>query len=104
MRNMDIDTEMIPTSCSDSVKAMDCQANSPFLDAVSMFDNDGNVNDFNNNVKDETFAAPDMSKNEVHQFIAIFTILFASRHVVDKGAAVLIEFINNLLRIYDQDF
>ncbi|OAD79066.1 hypothetical protein PHYBLDRAFT_164148 [Phycomyces blakesleeanus NRRL 1555(-)] len=117
MRNMDVDTEVIPTSRSDSVEAMDGQANSPFLDAASMFDNDRDDNDFDDNVEDEVneieiedfnsedpFAAPDMPKNEVHQFIAIFTVLFASRHVVDKGAAVLIEFINNLLRIYDQDF
>ncbi|OAD81555.1 hypothetical protein PHYBLDRAFT_162154 [Phycomyces blakesleeanus NRRL 1555(-)] len=117
MRNMDVDTEVILTSHSDSVEAMDGQANSPFLDAASMFDNDRDDNDFDDNVEDEVneieiedfnsedpFAAPDMPKNEVHQFIAIFTVLFASRHVVDKGAAVLIEFINNLLRIYDQDF
>ncbi|OAD71962.1 hypothetical protein PHYBLDRAFT_68752 [Phycomyces blakesleeanus NRRL 1555(-)] len=117
MRNMDVDTEVIPTSRSNSVEAMDGQANSPFLDAASMFDNDRNDNDFDDNVEDEVneieiedfnsedpFAAPDMPKNEVHQFIAIFTVLFASRHVADKSAAVLIEFINNLLRIYDQDF
>ncbi|OAD65946.1 hypothetical protein PHYBLDRAFT_175684 [Phycomyces blakesleeanus NRRL 1555(-)] len=117
MRNMDVDTEVILTSRSDSVEAMDGQANSPFLDAASMFDNDRDDNDFDDNVEDEVneieiedfnsedpFAAPDMPENEVHQFIAIFTVLFASRHVVDKGAAVLIEFINNLLRIYDQDF
>ncbi|OAD65116.1 hypothetical protein PHYBLDRAFT_176412 [Phycomyces blakesleeanus NRRL 1555(-)] len=119
MRNMDVDTEIIPISRSDSVEAMDGQTNSPFLDATSMFDNDRDNNDFDDNVEDEVneieiedfnsqdqypFAAPNMPENEVHQFIAIFTVLFASRHVVDKGAAVLIEFINNLLRIYDQDF
>ncbi|OAD65496.1 hypothetical protein PHYBLDRAFT_176088 [Phycomyces blakesleeanus NRRL 1555(-)] len=117
MRNMNVDTEVILTSCSDSVEAMDGQANSPFLDAASMFDNDRDDNDFDDNVEDEVneikiedfnsedpFTASDMLENEVHQFIAIFMVLFASRHVVDKGAAVLIEFINNLLRIYNQDF
>ncbi|OAD71067.1 hypothetical protein PHYBLDRAFT_171128 [Phycomyces blakesleeanus NRRL 1555(-)] len=117
MRNIDVDTEVIPTSRSNSVEAMDGQANSPFLNAASMFDNDRDNNDFDDNVEDEVneieiedfnsedpFAAPDMPENEVYQFIAIFTVLFASRHVVDKGAAVLIEFINNLLRIYNQDF
>ncbi|OAD74063.1 hypothetical protein PHYBLDRAFT_168470 [Phycomyces blakesleeanus NRRL 1555(-)] len=117
MRNMDVDTEIILTSHSDSVEAMDGQANSSFLDAASIFDNDRDNNNFDDNVEDEVneikiedfnsedpFAASDMPENEVHQFIAIFMVLFASRHVVDKGAAVLIEFINNLLRIYDQDF
>ncbi|OAD73064.1 hypothetical protein PHYBLDRAFT_169320 [Phycomyces blakesleeanus NRRL 1555(-)] len=131
MRNMDVDTEdrkktnkllysifvLIPTSRSNSVEAIDSQANLPFLDTASMFDNDRDNNDFDDNVEDEVneieiedfnsedpFAASDMPENEVYQFIAIFTVLFASRYVIDKGAAVLIEFINNLLRIYDQDF
>ncbi|OAD74559.1 hypothetical protein PHYBLDRAFT_167965 [Phycomyces blakesleeanus NRRL 1555(-)] len=45
-----------------------------------------------------------MPENPVHRFIATFTVLFASRYVVNKGSVVLIEFINELLKIYGQDF
>ncbi|KAG2191149.1 hypothetical protein INT47_012155 [Mucor saturninus] len=50
------------------------------------------------------FEAPGMPENPVHKFIAIFTVLFTSRYVVNKGSIVLIEFINELLKIYEQDF
>ncbi|OAD73075.1 hypothetical protein PHYBLDRAFT_146386 [Phycomyces blakesleeanus NRRL 1555(-)] len=107
------------------------QANSPILDTVSIFDNDvfvgnnynGNEsnmtddNDSNDNSKEDTakiyveefnnedpFAASGMLENPVHRFIAIFTVLFASRYVVNKSSVVLIEFINELLKIYGQDF
>ncbi|OAD65440.1 hypothetical protein PHYBLDRAFT_153524 [Phycomyces blakesleeanus NRRL 1555(-)] len=50
------------------------------------------------------FSNSSMPENPVHRFIATFTVLFASRYVVNKGAAVLIEFINELLKIYERDF
>ncbi|OAD70534.1 hypothetical protein PHYBLDRAFT_171283 [Phycomyces blakesleeanus NRRL 1555(-)] len=130
-RSMEVDTEIIPTYQSDSVEAMDGQANSPISDAVSTFDNDVFVgNDYNGDESDTTddndsddngeedtaeiyveefnnedpFAASGMPENPVHRFIATFTVLFASRYVVNKGSVVLIEFINELLKIYGQDF
>ncbi|OAD68454.1 hypothetical protein PHYBLDRAFT_69011 [Phycomyces blakesleeanus NRRL 1555(-)] len=130
-RSMEVDTEIIPTYQSHSVEAMDGQANSPISDAVSIFDNDvfvGNDyngdeseitddNDSDDNGKEDTakiyvgefnnedpFAASGMPENPVHRFIATFTVLFASCYVVNKGSAVLIEFINELLKIYEQDF
>ncbi|OAD79371.1 hypothetical protein PHYBLDRAFT_58422 [Phycomyces blakesleeanus NRRL 1555(-)] len=99
MRNMDVDTEVILTSQSNSVEVMDGQTNSPFLDVISMFDNDRDDNDFDDNAEDkvneieiENFSSEDLSaayympKNEVYQFTVTFT------------------FINNLLRVYNQDF
>ncbi|OAD65788.1 hypothetical protein PHYBLDRAFT_71692 [Phycomyces blakesleeanus NRRL 1555(-)] len=54
-RSMEVDTEIIPTYQSDSVEAMDSQANSPISDAVSMFDNDVFVgNDYNGDESDRT--------------------------------------------------
>ncbi|OAD70065.1 hypothetical protein PHYBLDRAFT_71509 [Phycomyces blakesleeanus NRRL 1555(-)] len=41
---------------------------------------------------------------EMHRFIATFVVMFTSRYVVNKGAIVLIKFINKLLTIYEQDF
>ncbi|OAD66829.1 hypothetical protein PHYBLDRAFT_174852 [Phycomyces blakesleeanus NRRL 1555(-)] len=115
--------EVIPTYQSDSMEAMDGQAYSPILDAVSTFDNDvfvvGHTNDNNSDENGEEdfanidveefdsedpFAASGMPKNPVHRFIATFTVLFASRYVVNKGSVVLIEFINKLLKIYRQHF
>ncbi|OAD69430.1 hypothetical protein PHYBLDRAFT_73939 [Phycomyces blakesleeanus NRRL 1555(-)] len=57
MRNIDVDTEVISTSCFNSVEEIDGQANSPFLDAASMFDNDRDNNDFDDNVEDEINTA-----------------------------------------------
>ncbi|OAD79477.1 hypothetical protein PHYBLDRAFT_58525 [Phycomyces blakesleeanus NRRL 1555(-)] len=53
---------------------------------------------------EDPFATPNMPENSVHRFIATFVVMFASRYVVNKGAVVLIEFINKLLLIYKQDF
>ncbi|OAD80292.1 hypothetical protein PHYBLDRAFT_137842 [Phycomyces blakesleeanus NRRL 1555(-)] len=54
-RSMEVDTEIIPTYQSDSVEAMDGQANSPILDVISTFDNDIFVgNDYNGNESDTT--------------------------------------------------
>ncbi|OAD68825.1 hypothetical protein PHYBLDRAFT_149835 [Phycomyces blakesleeanus NRRL 1555(-)] len=130
-RSMKVDTEIIPTYQSDSVEAMDGQTNSPILDTVSTFDNDVFVgNDYNGDESDTTddndsddngeedtakiyvgefnnedpFAASGIPENPVHRFIATFTVLFASCYVVNKGSVVLIEFINELLKIYGQDF
>ncbi|OAD68578.1 hypothetical protein PHYBLDRAFT_63514 [Phycomyces blakesleeanus NRRL 1555(-)] len=130
-RSMEVDTEIIPMYQSDSVEAMDGQTNSPILDAVSTFDNDVFVgNDYNGDESDTTddndsnengeedtaeiyveefnnedpFTASGMPENPVHRFIATFTVLFASCYVVNKGSVVLIEFINELLKIYGQDF
>ncbi|OAD71781.1 hypothetical protein PHYBLDRAFT_72737 [Phycomyces blakesleeanus NRRL 1555(-)] len=50
------------------------------------------------------YNTPDMPQNPVHRFIATFVVMFASHYVVDKGAVVLIKFINKLLTIYEQDF
>ncbi|OAD81287.1 hypothetical protein PHYBLDRAFT_161902 [Phycomyces blakesleeanus NRRL 1555(-)] len=53
---------------------------------------------------EDPFATPNMPENPVHRFIATFVVMFASCYVVNKGAVVLIEFINKLLSIYKQDF
>ncbi|OAD69167.1 hypothetical protein PHYBLDRAFT_172422 [Phycomyces blakesleeanus NRRL 1555(-)] len=130
-RSMEVDTEIILTYQSNSVEAMDGQANSPISDAISMFDNDifvGNDyngdesnttddNDSDDNGEEDTakiyveefnnenpFAVSGMPKNPVHRFIATFTVLFASCYVVNKGSVILIEFINKLLKIYGQYF
>ncbi|OAD74310.1 hypothetical protein PHYBLDRAFT_167725 [Phycomyces blakesleeanus NRRL 1555(-)] len=65
-----------------------------------------NVIELDNNElnSEDPFATPDMPQNPVHRFIATFVVMFASCYVVDKGAVVLIEFINKLLTIYKQDF
>ncbi|OAD72419.1 C2H2-type zinc finger transcription factor [Phycomyces blakesleeanus NRRL 1555(-)] len=55
-------------------------------------------------VNEDPFDAPNMPENPVHQFIATFAVLFILRYVVNKGATVLIEFINQLLKIYSKDF
>ncbi|OAD68355.1 C2H2-type zinc finger transcription factor [Phycomyces blakesleeanus NRRL 1555(-)] len=55
-------------------------------------------------VNEDPFNAPNMPENPVHQFIATFAVLFISRYVINKGAAILIEFINQLLKIYGEDF
>ncbi|OAD67065.1 hypothetical protein PHYBLDRAFT_166755 [Phycomyces blakesleeanus NRRL 1555(-)] len=90
-------------------------------DAISNGDNDDSGSNSNEISEDESeddvielddnelnsedpFATPDMPQNPVHRFIATFVVMFASRYVVDKGAVVLIEFINKLLTIYEQDF
>ncbi|OAD66837.1 hypothetical protein PHYBLDRAFT_70172 [Phycomyces blakesleeanus NRRL 1555(-)] len=90
-------------------------------DAISNGDNDdsgSNSNKINENESEDDiidldsnelnsedpFATPDMPRNPVHRFIATFVVMFASRYVIDKGAVVLIEFINKLLTIYEQDF
>ncbi|OAD69734.1 C2H2-type zinc finger transcription factor [Phycomyces blakesleeanus NRRL 1555(-)] len=110
------------------------QANSPDSNAATMADNvsvDDEISEVNGNdsdierdinsdsgsgeeegvetdveefVNEDPFDAPNMPENPVHQFIATFAILFISRYVVNKGAAVLIEFINQLLKIYGEDF
>ncbi|OAD80245.1 hypothetical protein PHYBLDRAFT_140249 [Phycomyces blakesleeanus NRRL 1555(-)] len=55
-------------------------------------------------VNEDPFDAPNMPENPVHWFIATFAVLFISHYVVNKGAAILIEFINQLLKIYGKDF
>ncbi|OAD67045.1 C2H2-type zinc finger transcription factor [Phycomyces blakesleeanus NRRL 1555(-)] len=52
----------------------------------------------------DPFEVSNMSENPVHHFIATFAILFISRYVVNKGATILIEFINQLLKMYSKDF
>ncbi|OAD71936.1 hypothetical protein PHYBLDRAFT_146921 [Phycomyces blakesleeanus NRRL 1555(-)] len=59
------------------------------------------VKEFNNK---DLFATPNMPENPVHRFIATFVVMFASCYVVNKGAVILIKFINKLLSIYKQDF
>ncbi|OAD65482.1 C2H2-type zinc finger transcription factor [Phycomyces blakesleeanus NRRL 1555(-)] len=110
------------------------QANSPDLNAATMADNvsvDNEISEVNGNdsdierdmnsdsgsgeeegvetdveefVNEDPFDAPNMPENPVHWFIATFAVLFISRYVVNKGAAILIEFINQLLKIYGKDF
>ncbi|KAI9003066.1 hypothetical protein CLU79DRAFT_841448 [Phycomyces nitens] len=103
------------------------QTNVPVSEPAFMFDNDvsiGNDDEDNgagngNDSDDEEdvveieleeldveapFGAPGMPENPVHKFVAIFAVLFISRYVVNKGSVVLIEFINELLKIYEQDF
>ncbi|OAD66189.1 hypothetical protein PHYBLDRAFT_175482 [Phycomyces blakesleeanus NRRL 1555(-)] len=114
---------------SGSVEVLACQSDLPTLDISPMsvdyeVDVDFNDMDFeyesNENAKDTVdidveevdteclyenmFSNTSMPENPVHRFIATFTVLFASRYVVNKGAVVLIEFINKLLKIYKQDF
>ncbi|OAD75512.1 hypothetical protein PHYBLDRAFT_64428 [Phycomyces blakesleeanus NRRL 1555(-)] len=100
---MDIDFE---TMCS--------QTNSPVWEGAAISDNEvafsnesngeSSDGDENDNDKENSFATPNMPENLVHRFIATFVIMFASHYVVNKGADVLIEFINKLLSIYEQDF
>ncbi|OAD71770.1 C2H2-type zinc finger transcription factor [Phycomyces blakesleeanus NRRL 1555(-)] len=94
------------------------QANSPDSNATMMADNvsvDDEISEVNGNDSDierdmnsdsgsDPFDAPNMSENPVYQFIATFAVLFISCYVVNKGAAILIEFINQLLKIYGKDF
>ncbi|KAG2190839.1 hypothetical protein INT47_005589 [Mucor saturninus] len=115
---------------SESMETMGGQANLPFLDSVPMSDDDladnevngddteiANDSDNGNNEEsdveeidveefngEEPFGAPGMPENPVHRAIAIFVVLFASRYAVNKGAVVLIQFVNELLMVYGQDF
>ncbi|OAD72705.1 hypothetical protein PHYBLDRAFT_146020 [Phycomyces blakesleeanus NRRL 1555(-)] len=50
-------------------------------------------------VDEDPFVTPNMPENPVHRFITTFVVMFASHYVVNKGAIVLIEFINKLLTI-----
>ncbi|OAD66175.1 hypothetical protein PHYBLDRAFT_175470 [Phycomyces blakesleeanus NRRL 1555(-)] len=126
---MNIDAKSILVQESGSVEVLACQSDLPVLDISPMsvdyeVDVDFNDIDFeyesNENAKDTVdidveevdteclyenmFSNSSMPENPVHRFIATFTVLFASRYVVNKGAVVLIEFINKLLKIYKQDF
>ncbi|KAG2192672.1 hypothetical protein INT47_009242 [Mucor saturninus] len=121
---------VISTQQSGPSDVLDGQTNSPFWDADVMLDEgdsvaneanaDGERDDESDDEEDEgedeveieveefdsedPFPTPNMPENPVHRFIAVFVVLFASRYVVNKGAVVLIEFINTLLTIYEQDF
>ncbi|OAD74077.1 hypothetical protein PHYBLDRAFT_167506 [Phycomyces blakesleeanus NRRL 1555(-)] len=53
-RSMKVDIEIILTYQSNSVEAMDGQANSPILDVVSMFDNDVFVGNYYNGDESDT--------------------------------------------------
>ncbi|KAG2190754.1 hypothetical protein INT47_007247 [Mucor saturninus] len=123
----------ITTHQSGSMERQNDFSHSPVVESELMLDGDDsaanevNGNDSNNeeesNAKDSDgddveeievedlssegeypFSSPEMPENPVHRSIAIFVVLFASRYVVNKGAVVLIEFINELLKIYEQDF
>ncbi|OAD74857.1 hypothetical protein PHYBLDRAFT_167201 [Phycomyces blakesleeanus NRRL 1555(-)] len=126
---MNFDAESIVVQESGSIEVLAHQSDLPVLDISPMsvdyeIDVDFNDMDFeyesNENVKDTVdidveevdteylyenmFSNSNMSENPVHRFIATFIVLFASRYVVNKGTVVLIEFINKLLKIYEQDF
>ncbi|OAD79334.1 hypothetical protein PHYBLDRAFT_184752 [Phycomyces blakesleeanus NRRL 1555(-)] len=126
---MNVDVESIVVQESASVEVLARQSDLPVLDISPMSVDyevhvDFNDMDFeyesNENAKDTVdidikevdtecsyknmFSNSSMSENLVHRFIVTFTVLFASCYVINKGTVVLIEFINKLLKIYEQDF
>ncbi|OAD81251.1 hypothetical protein PHYBLDRAFT_72763 [Phycomyces blakesleeanus NRRL 1555(-)] len=126
---MNVGVESIVVQKSGSVEVLARQSDLSVLDISPMsvdYEVDVNFNDMNfeyesnGNAKDTVdidveevdtecsyenmFSNSSMPENPVHRFITTFTMQFASRYVVNKGAVVLIKFINELLKIYEQDF
>ncbi|OAD67131.1 hypothetical protein PHYBLDRAFT_174515 [Phycomyces blakesleeanus NRRL 1555(-)] len=100
--DMTIDNEVIDNADYDNNTDNNKEKSKEVEEVEKVEDNvEIEVEEFNN---EDPFATPNMSENLVHRFIATFVIMFASRYVVNKGAVVLIEFINKLLTIYKQDF
>ncbi|OAD80862.1 hypothetical protein PHYBLDRAFT_161501 [Phycomyces blakesleeanus NRRL 1555(-)] len=130
--SMEVDVETFLFQEAGPLEILISQTNSPFWKANIMSENDDMTidNDTDNDkeeseevediieikVKDiveikvkefdneDPFATPNMPENPVHRFITTFVVMFASHYVVNKGAVVLIKFINKLLTIYKQDF
>ncbi|OAD72671.1 hypothetical protein PHYBLDRAFT_145984 [Phycomyces blakesleeanus NRRL 1555(-)] len=111
---MDVDTQYNQTDSTNSNAAIMADNVSVDDEISEVNDNDSESNDSSEEEDAETdieeliakdfFAASKIPANPVHQFIATFTVLFASHYVINKGAAVLIEFVNQLLKIYGEDF
>ncbi|OAD66759.1 hypothetical protein PHYBLDRAFT_70250 [Phycomyces blakesleeanus NRRL 1555(-)] len=100
--NMTIDNEVVDNADDDNDMNNDEEESKEVEEVEGVEDIvEIEVEEFDN---EDPFATPDMPENPVHRFIATFVVMFASRYVVNKGAVVLIEFINKLLMIYEQDF
>ncbi|OAD65564.1 hypothetical protein PHYBLDRAFT_153256 [Phycomyces blakesleeanus NRRL 1555(-)] len=99
------DTEDVSVT-NDAISNSDNDDSGRNSNEISEDESEDDVVELNNNElnSEDSFATPDMLQNPVHRFIATFVVMFASHYVVDKGAVVLIEFINKLLTIYKQDF
>ncbi|OAD68816.1 C2H2-type zinc finger transcription factor [Phycomyces blakesleeanus NRRL 1555(-)] len=96
--NVSVDDEISEVNGNDSDIERDMNSDS------GSGEEEGVETDVEEFVNEDPFDAPNMPENPVHRFIATFAVLFISRYVVNKGAAVLIEFINQLLKIYGKDF
>ncbi|OAD68549.1 C2H2-type zinc finger transcription factor [Phycomyces blakesleeanus NRRL 1555(-)] len=96
--NVSVDNEFSEVNGNNSDIERDMNSDS------SSSEEEGVETDVEEFVNEDPFDAPNMPENPVHWFIATFAVLFISRYVVNKDATVLIEFINQLLKIYGKDF
>ncbi|OAD68357.1 hypothetical protein PHYBLDRAFT_173355 [Phycomyces blakesleeanus NRRL 1555(-)] len=100
--NMTIDNEVIDNADDDNDAENDEEESEEVKKVEEVEDIvEIEVEEFDN---EDPFSTPNMPENPVHRFIATFVVMFTSCYVVNKGAVVLIEFINKLLTIYEQDF